>query len=66
MPVSVIRAVRKARLEFDHRTSTGVVLHMLAGLSIDARFGLTTIGTSPAHAQTLHEQACALILTLPA
>lgn len=65
-PVNVIRAVRDAGLEFDHRTGTGVVLHMLAGLSIDGRFGLTSIGTSAEHAQTLHERACAVVRTLPA
>jgi len=49
---SVISAVRDAGLEFDHRTGTGVVLHMLAGLGIDGRFGLTAIAPDADAAQS--------------
>ena len=41
---------REAGLEFDHATGTGVVLHMLSGLAIDGRFGVTAIGRTPAEA----------------
>lgn len=51
----VIDAVARAGLEFDHRTGTGVVLHMLSGLAIDGRLGLTAIGSTPEAATDLHE-----------
>jgi hypothetical protein len=50
----VIRAVAAAGLEFDRETGTGVVLHMLSGLAIDGRLGLTAIGRSRSHAARLH------------
>jgi hypothetical protein len=43
-----------AGLQFDHRTGTGVVLHMLSGLAIDGRFGLTAIGRTPEQAAELY------------
>jgi hypothetical protein len=42
-PSTVIEAVRAAGLEWDPVTRTGVVLHMLSGLAIDGRIGLTAI-----------------------
>jgi hypothetical protein len=42
----VIAAIADAGLQFDHRTGTGTVLHMLSGLAIDGRFGLTAIATT--------------------
>ncbi|HET7726700.1 MAG TPA: peptide ligase PGM1-related protein [Candidatus Limnocylindrales bacterium] len=52
-PAAVIEAVRAAGLEFNRRTSTGVVLHMLSGLAIDGRLGLTAIAPTSAEAQQL-------------
>ena len=49
-PASVIAAVADAGLQFDPETGTGVVLHMLSGLAIDGRFGLTAIGETPEEA----------------
>ena len=46
-PAAVIDVVRAAGLQFDTATGTGVVLHMLSGLAIDGRFGLTAIGRTP-------------------
>ncbi|MDP9222698.1 MAG: peptide ligase PGM1-related protein [Actinomycetota bacterium] len=54
-PAAVIRSVANAGLQFDYRTGTGVVLHMLSCLAIDGRFGLTAIGRSPEHAAELFE-----------
>lgn len=54
-PEKVIRAVRSAGLEFDMRAGAGVVLHMLSGLAIDGRFGLTAIGRSADEASGLYE-----------
>ncbi len=56
-PRQVVDAVTGAGLRFDRRTGTGVVLHMLSGLAIDGRFGLTALGLSPAHALELFESA---------
>lgn len=52
-----IAAIRFAGLEFDRRSRTGVVLHMLCGLDIDGRLGLTAVGTSPHHAEQLFRAA---------
>ena len=42
----VIDAVDAAGLGFDHRTGTGVVVHMLSGLGIDGSLGLTAFDTT--------------------
>lgn len=54
-PSAVIRAVADAGLEFDPSTGRGVVLHMLSGLAIDGRFGLTAIAETPPEAAAMHE-----------
>ena len=54
-PGDVIRAVRESGLQFDPVTGTGTVLHMLSGLDIDGRFGLTAIAPTPAEAVRMHE-----------
>jgi hypothetical protein len=54
-PAFVIKAVADRGLQFDHRTGTGVVLHMLSCLAIDGRFGLTAIGRTPEQAAELYE-----------
>jgi hypothetical protein len=43
-PARVLDAVRAAGLMFTHETHTGAVLHMLTGLAIDGRLGMTAIG----------------------
>ncbi len=43
-PSRVIDAVRAAGLMFTHEHHTGAVLHMLTGLAIDGRMGMTAIG----------------------
>ena len=55
-PASLIDAVRAARLVFDRERGTGVVLHMLACLAVDGRFGATAIGHTPEHADELFEE----------
>ena len=52
-PGQVIDGVRCAGLEFDRRTGTGVVLHMLSGIAIDGRFGMTAVGGSAHEANRL-------------
>ncbi len=60
-PSRVIDAVARAGLQFDPDAGTGVVLHMLAGLAIDGRFGLTAIGRTSTEAAAMHEQVVAAV-----
>lgn len=62
LPPSVaIDAVAGAGLQFEVGRGVGVVLHMLSGLSIDGRLGLTAIGTDPAHAADQYREAAEAI-----
>ena len=54
-PTDVIGAVAGAGLQFDERTGSGVVLHMLACLGIDGRFGVTAIGRSDEESTSLYD-----------
>ncbi len=56
-PGAVIRAVDRAGLTFDRHEGTGIVLHMLDGLSIDGRIGMTAVGLTPDHAASLFATA---------
>ncbi len=56
-PSDVVEAVRTADLRFDPRTGVGVILHMLSGLAIDGRMGMTAVGSSRAHATELFAAA---------
>jgi hypothetical protein len=60
-PADVIRALADSGLQFDRRTGTGVVLHMLSCLAVDGRLGLTAIGLTPDHAQTLYDETARTI-----
>jgi hypothetical protein len=62
----VIRAVAGAGLLFDPETRTGVVLHMLAGLAVDGRFGLTAIAETPDEADCLEAAVRDVVGALPA
>ena len=63
-PAAVIGAVADSGLQFDPETGTGVVLHMLSGLAIDGRFGLTAIGETPEDAARMHEATRATVAGL--
>jgi len=52
-PLAVVGAVADAGLRFEATTGRGVILHMLSGLAIDGRFGLTAIAESPADADAM-------------
>jgi len=54
-PSAVIAAVADAGLQFDPATETGVILHMLSGLAIDGRFGLTAIAETADEAESMHQ-----------
>lgn len=58
---SAIRAVATAGLQWDPRTHTGVVLHMLAGLAIDGRIGVTAIAHSHGDALDMMNAAVAAL-----
>ncbi|MGY1605561.1 MULTISPECIES: peptide ligase PGM1-related protein [unclassified Geodermatophilus] len=60
-PARVVDAVTRAGLTFDRRTRSGVVLHMLSGLAIDGRFGLTALAPSTAAADDLLERTHAAV-----
>jgi hypothetical protein len=53
--------VAAAGLEFDRRTGTGVVLHMLSGLAVDGRLGLTAIGRTRPQAARLQAATLAAV-----
>jgi hypothetical protein len=63
-PADVIDWVAKAGLQFDPATKVGTVLHMLAGLAIDGRFGVTAIAPTPAEADALYEEVRATVQRL--
>ena len=56
-PRDVIASLRRAGLQFDQRTMTGVVMHAFCGLDIDGRVGLTAIGSSVEEADGLYLEA---------
>ncbi len=60
-PRKAIQAVARTGLQFDIGRGTGVVLHMLAGLAIDGRLGITAIGHDANHAGELYEAAAQAI-----
>lgn len=52
-PAAAIDAVAASLAAFDHGAGSGAVLHGLSGLGIDARCGVTAIGTSLEEADAL-------------
>ena len=60
-PSEAIARVARAGLQFDPSTKTGVVLHMLSGLAIDGRLGLTAIGRDPVDAARMYEATAAAL-----
>ena len=53
--LDLVEHVRSAGVEFDAKKGTGAVLHMLSGLGIDGRFGMTAIGRSRQEADEIYE-----------
>ncbi len=60
-PHTAIAAVADAGVQFDIGRGTGVVLHMLTGLAMDGRLGLTAIGHDTDQAAELHDAAAEAI-----
>lgn len=63
-PADVIEWVARAGLQFDPVTKVGTVLHMLAGLAIDGRFGVTAIARTPEEADAMYEQVGVVVQRL--
>jgi hypothetical protein len=57
VPEDVIDIFTLHRLQYDHRSMTGVVFHMLGGVSEYGRLGLVAIGDSRTQARELYERA---------
>jgi hypothetical protein len=65
-PARVITAVHDAGLAWDRDRRTGVVLHLLSCLAVDGRMGLTAIAATTGEADTLYDQAVAVLERLEA
>ena len=63
-PAAVIETVKAAGLQFSPERGIGVILHMLSGLAIDGRMGLTAIAETVEDAAAMHESAAAAIAGL--
>lgn len=53
LPEDLIEIVTMNRLDFNHRTGTGVVFHMIGAVSQYGKFGMTAIGNDRREAETL-------------
>ncbi len=60
-PAAVIDAVRGSGVGWNASSSTGVVMHMLGGLGIDGRIGLTAIARTADEASTMEQTVRAAI-----
>ena len=60
-PDEIFDFVVRHGLHFDHATQTGVVLHMLSGLTELGSFGLTAVADSREEARELHDRAVATL-----
>jgi hypothetical protein len=63
-PADVIDWVARAGLQFDPETKVGTVLHMLSGLAIDGRFGVTAIARTHAEADAMYDGVKAAVQRL--
>lgn len=61
LPEDVIEIVTLNRLNFDYRTETGVVFHMIGAVSQFGKLGLTAIGNSHAQADEIFAQALSVL-----
>jgi hypothetical protein len=53
LPEDLIEIVTMNRLDFNHRTTTGVVFHMIGAVSEFGKFGMTAIANSGEEAERL-------------
>lgn len=57
LPEDLIEIVTINRLDFNHRTGTGVVFHMIGAVSQFGKFGMTAIGNDRDQAEALFARA---------
>ena len=55
-PADLLDIVIRHKLHFDHARQTGILVHMLATIGENGRFGVVAVGDTPAHAQELCER----------
>ena len=60
-PDEIFDFVVRHELHYDHATQTGVVLHMLSGLTELGSFGLTAVADSHEEARELHDRTVATL-----
>jgi len=60
-PADLFDLVSNHRLHFDHTKHTGVVLHMISGISTLGKIGLTAIGNSPEQAEEIYQRFIAML-----
>ena len=60
-PAQVIAAVADAGLAFDPATATGASLHLLGALAPHGKYGLLSVGRTPAEADAIYEQVLACV-----
>jgi len=53
LPEDLIEILTMNRLDFNHRTSTGVVFHMIGAVSQFGKFGMTAIANSREEAERI-------------
>jgi hypothetical protein len=57
LPEDVVEIATLHRLHYDYRSETGVLFHMMGGISEFGRVGMIAIGNSPAEAEELYARA---------
>jgi PGM1 C-terminal domain len=58
----LFEALGRHGLQFDHRRQTGVVFHMLSGLTELGQIGLTAVGDSPHEAESIYLHATRVLI----
>jgi hypothetical protein len=61
LPEDLIEIVTMNRLDFNHRTGTGVVFHMIGAVSQYGKFGMTAIGNDRPEAEMLFDRAIGVL-----
>ena len=61
LPEDLIEILARNRLDFNHRSGTGVLFHLIGALSQFGKVGLIAIGDSPEEAEKLFEQTIGVL-----
>jgi hypothetical protein len=61
LPEDLLDLVAANQLNFDHRSETGVLFHMIGALSQYGKLGLTAIGNSPGEADAIYDRTLAVL-----